>query len=263
MPPRKPKPPLVMPTPQHPQHPFDQAHGVDTSGLIPAGNLATGHPNDAHVTAYYGVAPSILRTLIQLWRDTDPPHPISRYNFIDFGAGKGRAMLVASRLPFHQIIGIELNPTLADTAQRNIDHWLALHAADPTAPPTAPIRLYEQDALTFELPRIPTLAFLFHPFEAPVLKLLLRRIEARFAKTTAPPIPFDLLYVNSECRSTLDRHPAFTRLFLGPVAMSPEDHAADLAAIAQQKEYGSTGDEECAIYRLTGRSRSAVRSISI
>jgi hypothetical protein len=33
--------------------------------------------------------------------------------------------------------------------------------------------------------------------------------------------------------------------------MSPEDHAADLEAIAAQKEYGSTGDEECAIYRFT------------
>ncbi len=36
--------------------------------------------------------------------------------------------------------------------------------------------------------------------------------------------------------------------------MSPEDQVADLAAIAEQKEYGSTGDEECAIYRFTGRS---------
>jgi hypothetical protein len=256
MPPRKPKTVAILPKPEPPQHPFDQIHGVDTSGLIPAGNLTTGHPNDTHVTAYYGVAPSILRTLIDLWRATNPPHPIQHYNFIDFGAGKGRAMLVASELPFHQVIGIELNPTLADIAQLNLDHWLATHAADTTAPALAPVRLYEQDALTFDLPRTPTLAFLFHPFEAPVLKLLLRRIEARFAKKTGTPAPaFDLLYVNSECRKVLDQHPAFTRLFLGPVAMSPEDHIADLAAIAQQKDYGSTGDEECAIYRYTGRSK--------
>ena len=194
--------------------------------------------------------------MIDLWLATPPPHPIDNYTFIDFGAGKGRAMLVASELPFHQVIGIELNPVLADTAQLNLDHWLATHAADATASPIAPIRLYEQDALTFDLPRTPTLAFLFHPFEAPVLKLLLRRIEARFAKSPgSPPAAFDLLYVNAECRAVLDRHPAFTRLFLGSVAMSPEDHAADLAAIAQQKDYGSTGDEECAIYRYTGRSK--------
>jgi hypothetical protein len=246
----------VMPAPPPPKHPFDEIHGVDTSGLIAAGNLITGHPNDAHVTAYYGIAPSILRTLIGLWRATNPSHPLDHYTFLDFGAGKGRAMLVASELPFHQVIGIELNPTLADIAQSNLDHWLATHAADTTAPPLAPIRLYEQDALTFDLPRTPALAFLFHPFEAPILKLLLRRIETRFAKIPGTPPPaFDLLYVNAECRSVLDRHPAFNRLFLGPVTMSPEDHAADLAAIAQQKEYGSTGDEECAIYRYTGRRK--------
>ena len=258
MPTRKPKAPLVMPPPQPPQHPFDQIHGVDTSGLIAAGNLITGHPNDTHVTAYYGVAPSILRTLIDLWRATPPPHPISHYTFVDIGAGKGRAMLVASEFPFHQVIGIELNPALADTAQLNLNHWLAAHAADITAPPLAPTRLYEQDALTFDLPRTPTLAFLFHPFEAPALKLLLRRIEARFARRSgSPPPPFDLLYVNAECRNILDLHPAFTRLFLGPVAMSAEDHAADVAAIAQQKNYTSTGDEECAIYRYTGRTPKA------
>jgi SAM-dependent methyltransferase len=256
MPTRKPKAPPAEP----PRHPFDEIHGVDTSGLIAAGNLITGHPSDAHVTAYYGIAPSILRTLIDLWRATSPPHPIQHYTFLDIGAGKGRAMLVASELPFHQVIGIELNPALADIAQSNLDHWLATHAADTTAPPLAPIRLYEQDALTFDLPRTPTLAFLFHPFEAPILKLLLRRIETRFAKTPGtPPHAFDLLYVNAECRKVLDQHPAFTRLFLGPVAMSPEDHAADLAAIAQQKEYGSTGDEECAIYRYTGRTNNSLK----
>ncbi len=36
--------------------------------------------------------------------------------------------------------------------------------------------------------------------------------------------------------------------------MTPADHVADLAAIAEQKEYGSTGDELCAIYRHTGRT---------
>jgi hypothetical protein len=243
-----------------PIHPFDLAHNLDTSGLVPAGHLLTGHPNDAFVTAYYGVAPSILRTLINHWRETIPPHPIHSYTFLDIGAGKGRAMLVASELPFRKIIGIELNPAMADIAERNLSLWREAHAADPTAPPLAPIQLYEQDALTFDFPRTPTLAFLFHPFEAPVLKLLLRRIEAQFARRRNT---LDILYVNAECRAVLDQHPAFTRLFLGPVAMSPEDHAADLAAIAEQQEYGSTGDEECAIYRYTGRSAKSASTMKL
>ena len=243
-----------MTPPAPPQHPFDQIHGVETSGLIAAGNLITGHPNDAHVTAYYGVAPSILRTLIGMWRDTNPPHAISHYTFVDIGAGKGRAMLVASELPFHQIIGIELNPTLADTAQTNVEHWRASHATDSTAHPLAPIRLLEQDALTFDFPRTPTLAFLFHPFEAPVLQQLLTNIETQLTARPKSTPALDILYVNAECANVFDRHPAFTQLFLDKVPMSPEDHAADREAIAAQKEYGSTGDEECAIYRYTPRT---------
>jgi len=121
-----------------------------------------------------------------------------------------------------------------------------------------PTQLLQQDAVTFTLPPTPILAFLFHPFEGPVLRALLRSFETQFAKHPANaehPPTLDILYVNAEWRSILDEHPAFTRLFLGPVAMTPEDHAADLAAIATQTDYGSTGDEECAIYRYTGRRK--------
>ncbi len=243
-----------------PIHPFDQMHGVDTSGLVPAKHLVTGHANDEHVTAYYGVAPSILRTLIAQWRETIPPHPISSYTFIDIGAGKGRGLLVASEFRFREVIGIELNPALAAIARTNVAHWIATHAADSTAARVAPIEVLEQDALDFDLPATPVLLFLFHPFEAPVLRQLLRRIETQFAarSKSAPAPALDLIYVNAECASVLDRNPAFTQVFLDNVRMTPEDHAADLEAIARQKEYGSTGDEECAIYRYTGRAKGPI-----
>ena len=226
-------------------HPFDVAHGVETSGLIPATALFTGHPNDQHVTAYYGVAPSILRSLIDRWLTTRPSHSIEQVTFVDIGAGKGRALLVASEYPFHAVLGIELNPTLAALANRNLAHWVA------TQPHLSPPTLIEQDATEFYFPPTPCLLCLFHPFEAPLLRKFLRRIETQFA---VRPGTLDLLYVNSEHAAILERHPAFTRLFFGKVAMSPEDHIADLAAIAQQTEYGSTGDEECAIYRYSGRA---------
>jgi SAM-dependent methyltransferase len=241
---------LLKPT-GSPIHPFDQAHGVDTSGLVPSSALVTGHPNDAHITAYYGVAPSILRTLIQLWRDTIPPHPIHSYTFTDIGAGKGRALLIASEFSFREVVGIELNSVMATIARSNLIHWQHAHLSDVTASPIAPTQILEQDALDYAFPSTPTLVFLFHPFESPVLKALLRRIETQFAKR---PGTLDIIYVNAECAELFDTHPAFKQLFRGPVAMSPEDHMADLEAIAQQEDYGSTGDEECAIYRYTGRS---------
>lgn len=258
--PAPPRPRDLLKLTAFPIHPFDQIHGVDTSGLVPAKHLVTGHANDEHVTAYYGVAPSILRTLINQWRETIPPYPISSYTFIDIGAGKGRGVLVASEYHFRKVIGIELNPALVAIARDNIARWTTSRADDSTAAPLAPIEFLEQDALEFEFPNSPLLLFLFHPFEAPVLRQLLRRIETQFAgqpKSAQPPA-LDLIYVNAECANVLDRNPAFEQLFLGDVKMSPEDHAADLEAIARQKEYGSTGDEECAIYRYAGRAKGPV-----
>src|ERR1700723_1282955 len=101
-------------------HPFDLEYGVRTSGLVAGRHLKSGHPHDKHATAYYGVAPSVLTALIKRWRKAEPSAPMAAPTFIDVGAGMGRAVLVASQLPFKAVIGVELHPGLARVARRNI-----------------------------------------------------------------------------------------------------------------------------------------------
>jgi SAM-dependent methyltransferase len=228
-----------------PVHPFDDRHGTDTSGLIPGATIARGTGlKAASLTAYYGVAPSILRSLLDHWlQQTAPLAPVERTVFLDVGAGKGRALLLASQYPFLRVEGVELNSTLARIAQANIKLW----QRDPAANALSPVTLHHADAILHPLPDAPTVAFLFHPFEAPVLRRFLCHVEESRRHV---PAPFDLLYANAELDSVIDRHPGFERLWLGRVAMTPEDHLADLAAIAEQEEYGSTGDELCAIFRF-------------
>lgn len=243
MPPRKPA-----------VHPFDLAHGTETSGLLSGKVIARGTEfAPAELTAYYGIAPSILRSLLDLWlRELHPQAPIERTVFLDVGAGKGRAILLASQYPFLRVEGIELNPTLAAVARSNIAIW----AESQQSTMLSPLELHEADATRVPLPAEPTLAHLFHPFEDRLLRRFLRHVEKDL---TAHPRPFDLLYVNAEHGSLIDRHSAFTRIWLGHIPMSPEDYVADLAAIAQQKEYGSTGDELCAIYRFTKHGTKPAR----
>lgn len=235
-----------------PVHPFDQLRGTDTGGLIPARELLTGHPSDRHVTAYYGVAPSILRTLLDIWQHrTGPPFSLDQYTFLDIGAGKGRAMLVAAEAPFRQVLGVELNPELAAIAEQNFTLAQSPEALDNGAPELlSPVTLVHGDALELAFPETPTLLHLFHPFEAPLLRKLLGRLETAFLTR---PGQLDLLYVNAEHSAILTRNPAFRLLWAGTVPMSTEDHIADLHEIATQLDYGSTGDEQCAIYRYTGR----------
>lgn len=224
-----------------PVHPFDRLHGTETGGLIPRDGLLTGHPSDAHVTAYYAVAPSILNALVDFWLGTHPRFAVDRYTFLDAGAGKGRALLTAAQHPFSAAVGVELNPELAAIARTNASLFLG----SPEANALAPVSIVEGDVLEAALPPAPLVVFLFHPFEAPLLRRFLARL-AQHCQGSA----LDVLYVNAEHAAVLDRNPAFTRVFYGMIPMSAEDHLADLAAIAEQEEYGSTGDELCAIYRL-------------
>lgn len=240
--------PPSRPSPKPPPaiHPFDRSFGTDTSGLVPGPTIAQGTGIPAEdLTAYYGVAPSILRGVLDLWlRQCHPVAPLEDTVFLDVGAGKGRAMLLASQYPFLRVEGVELNGRLVSVAMANLELWQREAASDALAP----LVLHQADATRYPLPQEPTLAFLFHPFEAKLLRRFLRHVTASVA---AVPRPFDLVYVNAEHDSLLDRHRGLQRLWIGRVPMSTEDHLADLAAIAEQNEYGSTGDELCAIYRVS------------
>ena len=160
-------------------HPFDERYGMDTSGLIGGGSLAVGHRHDAYITGYAGISPSRFEAAIERWRDTISPARLEDYTFIDLGCGKGRAVLLASRLPFREVIGIELNPQLAAIAQRNADHWRNLGEQ------VSPIRICVADATEPDLPNGPSLLFLYNSFSKPlVCRLadnLVKRLRAIFA----------------------------------------------------------------------------------
>lgn len=232
-----------------PIHPFDRMYGTDTGGLIPGAELATGSTSDEHITAYYAIAPSILNTLIDLWLQSGPSLAIDQYTLLDVGCGKGRAMMTAAQHPFRAVLGIEINPTLASIARANLQAF----ATSPASQSLSPIDVLEGDALAVPLPDGPTLVMMFHPFEAPVLKRFITRLQQHFDGRRGQ---LDILYVNAEHASLFDRNPAFERLFNGMVPMSSADHLADLAEIAEQRDYGSTGDEFCTIFRFTGRDYS-------
>jgi hypothetical protein len=229
------------------RHPFDLEHGVRTSGLVPGRHLGSGHKHDRHNTAYYGVAPSVFKAMIVRWRRSRPVAPIDEYTLIDFGAGMGRAVMLAAELPFRTVIGVELNPTLARIARRNLALWRAEgHALAPT-------RILCRDAVEFRFPPGPCVAFLFNPFGAPVIHRLLGSISSTFACRAGQ---LDILYVNNEQETEIRRQPGFTRLFAGQVNRSRADAIADHRILANQLdgEYASANYEDCSIYRWVGTS---------
>ena len=228
------------------RHPYDVANDVQTSGLVRGPHLATGHAHDKHTTAYYGIAPSVLEKLCARWRETELVAPPEDYSFIDIGAGMGRGMLIASQMPFREVIGVELHPTLAEIAQKNIDKWQASGRA------RCPMRIVTLDATMLKFPSNPCVAYMFNPFAGPVLKALVRHLEGQFAKR---PGQIDLIYANDEQQDVLAQNPRWTQLWRGLVPLSPEDEAADKAILNHQPEgeYAWSTEEPCSIFRWMGR----------
>jgi SAM-dependent methyltransferase len=218
-----------------PTHTFDLEHGVDTSQLIGAYALSNAsHAHAIHTHAYLGSAPSLFRTALAQWRESlaGTPHTPSGYTFVDIGCGAGRALMLASETAFHRVLGIELNPSLALIAQSNITRWTtSSHACND-------ITILNADALAFPFPATPTLVYLFNPFDAFVMRLLLDRLQS-LAHTRA--VPIDILYVHPDHAALFTSIPGMTLLWDAEVPYSPEDMALDPQSCRSMR---------CCLYRL-------------
>jgi hypothetical protein len=114
------------------------------------------------------------------------------------------------------------------------------------------MRMVCRDAAEFEPPEGPSVAFLFNPFAAPVLRRVLERWSRSFAGREGL---LDILYVNNEQERVLAGQAGFKRLFAGEVRRSRADAAADRRILLSQPdgEYAATAWEDCSIYRWVGK----------
>lgn len=226
-------------------HPFDVAYGVRTSGLIAGRHLGEGHAHDKHNTAYYGVAPSVWKGLMKIWRESEPAANVEETTFVDIGAGMGRAVLLAGEMQFKEVVGVELNRTLAKIAEKNLARWIELARA------RTKLSILNQDVLEFEWPEGPCVGFMFNPFGAVVMRRLLLRVAEVFK---GRPGELDLLYVNHEQEVVIERQKGWKRFFIGQVQRSRVDAIADHRIMANQPEgeYVSTNYEDCTGWRWVG-----------
>ena len=130
--------------------------------------------------------------------------------FLDLGAGRGRALLLAADAGFRRVIGIELDPALAADARRNLArHAQRRPAAAGTG--TAPSVLC-QDAVDVVLPSGPVLVFVYNSFGPRTLRWVLERLEDSVRRD---PRPVLLAYHNPVHADVVEARPAFVRTASG------------------------------------------------
>jgi hypothetical protein len=105
-----------------------------------------------------------------------PPMPANA-TFVDLGAGRGRPMILAARMGFRRIVGVELDPVLAGTATRNVQRWKERQGSTDRSGRL--MTVVQMDAATYPLPEGPLVIFMANPFGPETLRRVLQQVVAR------------------------------------------------------------------------------------
>jgi SAM-dependent methyltransferase len=151
---------------------WDERHGVETAALVHLAALDIDSPNRELGEGYQASDPDDFRRLIEAL-----PIRYEDFVFVDYGSGKGRALLLASEFPFSRIVGVEFSAMLNDIARTNIARFSESRGH------SAPIEVVTADAVDYELPPEPLVLYFYNPFAEAVLLRVLERVRASVGST--------------------------------------------------------------------------------
>jgi hypothetical protein len=144
---------------------FDRKYGVDTSGTILKRELDIQGGNVEHATLYQAVYPGpFIEVMVQL------PVDFKRSEFIDFGSGKGRALLLASEFPFKKIVGVEFSPKLCRIAEANLGSYQS------ASQKCQAIEVCCLDAVEYPIPLEPAVFYFYNPFDEEIMNRIVDNI---------------------------------------------------------------------------------------
>ncbi|HVJ54453.1 MAG TPA: class I SAM-dependent methyltransferase [Aliidongia sp.] len=143
---------------------LDRRFGTDTSGRAQLDELSFESENKIFGITYMATPAKLFFSSMQCL-----PRDLSDYTFVDFGCGKGRALLNAAEYGFKQIIGVEFSPQLAEIAKRNVELY-------GTKTGNRRLVVTNADATLFDIPAGNCVLYFFNPFSIEVSSIVFRNI---------------------------------------------------------------------------------------
>jgi SAM-dependent methyltransferase len=154
---------------------FDWRYGVATSGLIHLASLAIEGPNVVHGVDYQPMRARYFRLMLH---EIEVPKDSV---LVDFGAGKGRILLLAARTGcFKKVVGVEFSPDLCHAARQNIDAFRDLRSSD------VDFDVVNADVANYHVCPDQNVFFMYNPFDQVVLEQVLRNIDESLIQRPRP-----------------------------------------------------------------------------
>jgi SAM-dependent methyltransferase len=156
---------------------WDVRLGTRTAGLISIETL---------IADWRGCHDYFPTSYRELRRVLDDLSPGSSDVFLDIGAGKGRALIVAAAYPFRRVTGVEISTDLCRVARANIERRRRHFRCQD-------VRLVEADGSVIAIADDVTIIYLYNPFRAERLQRLFCNIET---SVIAAPRDVTVIYNN-------------------------------------------------------------------
>jgi len=174
-----------------PKSEFDNEFGTDTDGVQYVGSLDNALSENAlHSSGY---KPASYHSTTKIIQELSIDH--TRFSFIDFGSGKGRALLIASQFPFKSVIGIEFSRELCEAAKDNIAK------IPPSKCAASRVECVHIDAMKYRIPGDPLVCYFYHPFDQVIMEVVVGRLIESLREI---PREIYVIYLNAKYRMLFD-----------------------------------------------------------
>lgn len=154
---------------------FDRRLGTDTASWVTLDRVTVEEGQVDLGRPYVPTPPRLIRAVLS----RVVPDP-SGWTFVDFGSGKGRALIVAAAHGFDRVIGVEFARELHDAAEDNLRKVVG------RAPGADRIELVHGDATEFPLPPGPLALFFNNPFTGAVFEAVIANVEESYRDDERP-----------------------------------------------------------------------------
>jgi SAM-dependent methyltransferase len=175
---------------------FDKRYNVETASIIKTGELETRSKNWKYAIRYEPTNSDYSFSEILSSFQID----YSDYIFIDAGSGKGRALLLASMLPFKQIIGVEFSDSLIQIAKKNISRF----PEDLKLCKKIEILSMDASDYLFPDPGEKFVLFMNNPFHKTIMEKVIENVSKSFYMN---PRRIIIIYINPQFSSIIESLP--------------------------------------------------------
>lgn len=115
--------------------------------------------------------------------------------FVDLGSGKGKTLLLASRMGFKRIVGVEFLPELCAIAEKNVKAWSRRYGQ-------MEFQIVRCDAGDYQMQDDENVFFMFNPFGEATMRRVIRNITLSLNRH---PRKAWMIYADPDTRAVIEQ----------------------------------------------------------